>query len=1535
MCITECSQWKRILLMAVLACVLCSSSVATTYIDVLLVYDTTATDWVEDNGGMATFSASAIAKMNQALGNSSIDCEFRLAHAESASYAHTDLSSDLTALRNGSGNLSSVHTWRDTYRADIVAMFVDTGSSGGYIGRGYLLTSMQGQPNNAFTVNAIRAVENGHVLTHEVGHNLGCHHSKAQGTAPGPNSYLNSYSAGWYFESSGGVDYHTIMAYNFDGTDLYTDPGNSYISAPLFSTPLVSYSGGTAGDAADGDNSRTIRDTMAVVAGYRADANQPTVGVLGDSPDPVREGYEFTLTASGVSDSDGYITRVEFYRDSNGNGQLDVGTDQYLGEDTHAPNWTCTRNATFSLGMHRYFARARDDLGNWSEAKSTIGFVISSSAVLGNKISIDAHHWDDDSGNGDDDGVLETGEDVSLQVRLESSVGLDWIMGTLSSSLGNMDFSDNEVQYPPVIAGGEVWPYGDFNMFLDLASTYSVPFNLHVEYSYGAQDYYQDFSFSKTFYENGSMDASFEVVSYTIDDSTAQAPYNNGDGIIQSGEHVEIRPKLKNSGQSGATDLDAWLTYSGAAFTVDGASDTEGYPDLSPGQEEYPSGGSDYDIRDIRKDVTGTEYIEFHLTYDQSPSEVVLPNAIAVSIQPAAWLDVSNEDYDFGVATPASTVTHTSLVHNAGSTSLQLTNVWTSSSDTTWSGFSLPCSLAAGQSTGIVVQIDTTSLQGQIQRTVSVYGDGRVRSPGEDDQININGLVSVSVPVSTPPGVTGASHPDISGRRIVWADASSGNWDIYCFDVDSETEMQITTNTAHQQNPFIAGSLVVWRDYRNDTGNENSDVYAYDLDHPEFGRFPVANDSPAAELVVGVSGNLVAVRRVYEILYSDQSPEEVWNLLVFEYDGSGGFSQRYSSNYAPGSGTANRETINTDGDFAEGFLMYGRQTMAWYVSSSTGRSRWDPLASYTHAIDFAAGDTGPRNLPYINLTVKCSAAHRFFYRGEPGSDKELWRWKTDGSNQKLYGVDGEDICDDVLAAAGPDGQELICFDYRGRDGLYYIDRGNGNAEAAITTEGDCGELRCDDKGYVWIDYSAGSAVKYAYLKQSDVQVTSPGIAFSDENPVEGSGIDISVLVRNLTSYNQTGDITVDLYDGDPDAGGTSLVTGQGFSGLNASTDRTVVFSNVTTLVEGPRLVFAKLTVTTSDPLSNNKASRALAVQDSDLLPPTISGLGAFEVAGDGDGVLGADENVRISWSLTDASGIGSTLINVDGSNATVQGAYYADLGMLTVGTHSVTVTATDADISVESRETALEFSVVPCEVITVAYGPASVSNGPVSTVDLGLYSASVPPENAIFTVRNTGEQRLDIGLLTVAGDIAKSDPPTDVVSPGNLTSFELIAETSTEGVFTGTVSLVNSDTTQSPFQFRAVYEVRNDTDGDDVPDVWELAYFPGLDTVTTNSDYDEDHSLDKDERIAGTCPTNRNDYFHIADCLMVGTPSRNAVIAWDSVTGRWYRVHTSTSLLGLWSNVVDRAGTGESMSHTNDLPSLDGRFFRLDVRLEE
>lgn len=272
-------------------------------VDIMYVYDTGATAWVASNGGMTVFSQQITQRINQAMQNSGVDLTLRFVHAMPVEYTTASLNNAdaLTDLQSGTGPFVVVHEARNTYGADLVAMLSDPASSSSTAGWAYTLSSWSGRPTYAFSVNNIRFANTHYTLTHELGHNFGAHHAKAQASYPGPNTSLKNpsapYSAGWYFTGTNQVSYNTIMAYYYDGY------GNTYQQAPVFSSPLITWQGAAAGDAADGDNARLLRETMGTIAGYRAAVAFRTLtvdatgaeGVVIDSPD---EGFGGTAPYS-------------------------------------------------------------------------------------------------------------------------------------------------------------------------------------------------------------------------------------------------------------------------------------------------------------------------------------------------------------------------------------------------------------------------------------------------------------------------------------------------------------------------------------------------------------------------------------------------------------------------------------------------------------------------------------------------------------------------------------------------------------------------------------------------------------------------------------------------------------------------------------------------------------------------------------------------------------------------------------------------------------------------------------------------------------------------------------------------------------------------------------------------------------------------------------------------------------------------------------------------------------------------------------
>ncbi len=119
--------------------------------------------------------------------------------------------------------------------------------------------------------------------------------------------------------------------------------------------------------------------TVAVNFTISATNVPPVVGTLANNG-PIIRNNNVTLTASNLSDTDGTVTAVEFYRDVNGNGNLEIGIDQLLGTAS-VLNGTATLSTstrTFATGDNGIFARARD-------SRMGFGLPVSTNVIVTNR----------------------------------------------------------------------------------------------------------------------------------------------------------------------------------------------------------------------------------------------------------------------------------------------------------------------------------------------------------------------------------------------------------------------------------------------------------------------------------------------------------------------------------------------------------------------------------------------------------------------------------------------------------------------------------------------------------------------------------------------------------------------------------------------------------------------------------------------------------------------------------------------------------------------------------------------------------------------------------------------------------------------------------------------------------------------------------------------------------------------------------------------------------------------------------------------
>ncbi len=152
----------------------------------------------------------AVAITNAILQNSGVNIRFRLVKARPVRYETKGISSlDLNALAGTSdGDIDQIHGWRDRFGADFVSMILEE-MENGVGGRGYQVppgfTETEELMFNVVRWDLLWWV----ALAHELGHNMGLAHDKANDTTI-PESKSYRYSRG-YRDPQGG--FRTVMAY--------------------------------------------------------------------------------------------------------------------------------------------------------------------------------------------------------------------------------------------------------------------------------------------------------------------------------------------------------------------------------------------------------------------------------------------------------------------------------------------------------------------------------------------------------------------------------------------------------------------------------------------------------------------------------------------------------------------------------------------------------------------------------------------------------------------------------------------------------------------------------------------------------------------------------------------------------------------------------------------------------------------------------------------------------------------------------------------------------------------------------------------------------------------------------------------------------------------------------------------------------------------------------------------------------------------------------------------------------------------------
>lgn len=94
-------------------------------------------------------------------------------------------------------------------------------------------------------------------------------------------------------------------------------------------------------------------------------------------------------------------------------------------------------------------------------------------------------------------------------------------------------------------------------------------------------------------------------------------------------------------------------------------------------------------------------------------------------------------------------------------------------------------------------------------------------------------------------------------------------------------------------------------------------------------------------------------------------------------------------------------------------------------------------------------------------------------------------------------------------------------------------------------------------------------------------------------------------------------------------------------------------------------------------------------------------------------------------------------------------------------------------------------------------------NSPTTTdgTNFGSVYTSGGTVDQIFTIENTGNQNLTIGAFTITGDFSLITSPAATVLSGNSTTFTIRFTPTAAGVRNGTISFVNNDGNENPYNF--------------------------------------------------------------------------------------------------------------------------------------
>ncbi|MBI4905785.1 MAG: S-layer homology domain-containing protein [Acidobacteria bacterium] len=239
-------------------------SAATTQIDILVAYTERVRSLLGTNGAIAKIN-QALADANAANANSNVQLFFNLAGTMVVAFDDSlGVQDALSKLHSQSdGYLDEVPLMRNTLGADLASLWIDgPASGGGTVGVAYMMTTL----STGFASHGYSVVEQNFgpaprmTFAHEIGHNMGSEHDRANAAGQG----ITAYSYGLQ-QTTTPPSFSTVMAYD--------NCAGGCPRIPYWSNPLVNYQNIPTGIAqsnpAAADNASSLNLAKDTVAAFR------------------------------------------------------------------------------------------------------------------------------------------------------------------------------------------------------------------------------------------------------------------------------------------------------------------------------------------------------------------------------------------------------------------------------------------------------------------------------------------------------------------------------------------------------------------------------------------------------------------------------------------------------------------------------------------------------------------------------------------------------------------------------------------------------------------------------------------------------------------------------------------------------------------------------------------------------------------------------------------------------------------------------------------------------------------------------------------------------------------------------------------------------------------------------------------------------------------------------------------------------------------------------------------------------------------